>query len=149
MSDDEIVESDYDQDYDGMDEEKNPIDSESDVDSDVESDDDNGPNISKPKPDDDSSIIYIVSLENQKTYRRLSLAECTQIIGRRIALLDAGCPPYVDISGLTNSRSIALKELYERRLPLCINRKVEKNVVERIPVRILALPPRFAENNPI
>jgi len=153
MSDIESDESDYDVTYEEVvapinsDDENEIEDNDAENDSEDYSDEDI-PTVVKTQHEDDTHIKNMIPIDKQITSRRLTLAECTQAVGRRAAMIDAGCPIFVDISNLNNSRSIALKELYEKKFPLCIDRHVDSDKVERIPINIMLLPPRFAENNP-
>lgn len=48
--------------------------------------------------------------------------EKTKVIGMRLEQLARGAQPFVDTTGLTNIRSIVMKELEERKIPFIISR---------------------------
>lgn len=60
----------------------------------------------------------------------LTKFEKTKIIGMRLEQLARGAPPYVDTTGITDIRAIALKELEERKLPMMLGRPMPGGKME-------------------
>jgi hypothetical protein len=97
----------------------------------------------------ETSIVYIIPEDNHITSDALTTAECVQVINTRISLIDNGSPIYVDITGLSDSRSIALSELYQKKIPLCVDRYVISNKIERKVVNKMVIPFKFQQDNPV
>lgn len=56
--------------------------------------------------------------------------EYAMVIGTRATHISDGSPLYVDATGLSEARDIAIKELRMKRCPLSISRKVSNYKVE-------------------
>lgn len=93
------------------------------------------------------NIIKIVNPEDRKTSMTLTLAECTKLIGIRATHIDRGGPAFVDVGNMTDSRMIALKELYSRRCPLILRRMITPALYEEWLVREMLIPDNFRMNN--
>ena len=63
---------------------------------------------------------YDSSLNTSKNF--LTKFERSKIIGTRMEQLARGAIPFVNVSGLTNIKQIALKELHEKKTPFIVSR---------------------------
>lgn len=66
----------------------------------------------------------IIKDENRITLPRLSDYEYAEIISKRIMNIEATGRAMCDFGNLTDPKSIAIKELYEKKCPLSIRRKI-------------------------
>ncbi len=109
-------------------------DDESEIDEDdvLESDEDVDDNISVPETKYDESkrenriIVKVSKKEDRKTSNYMSLFEMSAILGIRAQQIENGDICYVDIGDLTDSISIAKKELRERMCPASIEREIQR-----------------------
>lgn len=100
-----------------------------------------------------NTLMYIVNDNDRMTSSSLTLAECTKVIGCRATHIDQGAPIFTDITNLDNVHHMALKELYDKKCPLKIRRRLGKlqgkNAYEEWKVNEMNLPAGFKKNNPI
>jgi DNA-directed RNA polymerase I, II, and III subunit RPABC2 len=76
------------------------------------------------------------------TSEYMTLYEYAMVIGNRATHISQGAPIFVDITGLTEARDIAIKEIREKKCPLSISRRIgnkieiwevnEMSILERI-----------------
>ena len=97
----------------------------------------------------DDQILIIVHGDMRITSSIITLEEITRVIGTRATQIDNGAEPYVDITGLTNVRSMALEEVYKRKCPLSIRRELSPTLIEEWTVNEMELPNGYKENNPV
>ena len=60
----------------------------------------------------------------------MTLFEFSEVIGIRATQIEKGSPVFVDLTGLTDPRDMATKELLQRRCPLKIVRKINAHEQE-------------------
>jgi DNA-directed RNA polymerase I, II, and III subunit RPABC2 len=75
-----------------------------------------------------SSEVTLVAPEQRVTSECMTLYEYAMVIGTRATHISEGAPLYVDATGLSNARDIAIKELDEKKCPLSISRKVGRKL---------------------
>jgi DNA-directed RNA polymerase I, II, and III subunit RPABC2 len=75
-----------------------------------------------------NSEITLVAPEQRVTSECMTLYEYAMVIGTRATHISDGAPLYVDTSGLSNARDIAIKELDEKKCPLSISRRVGRKL---------------------
>lgn len=75
-----------------------------------------------------NSEVTLVAPEQRVTSECMTLYEYAMAIGTRATHITEGSPIYVDATGLSNARDIAIKELDEKKCPLSISRKVGHNL---------------------
>lgn len=75
-----------------------------------------------------SSEVTLVTPEQRITSECMTLYEYAMVIGTRATHISEGAPLYVDATGLSNARDIAIKELDAKKCPLSISRKVGRNL---------------------
>jgi DNA-directed RNA polymerase subunit K/omega len=71
-----------------------------------------------------NSEVTLVPPEQRITSECMTLFEYSMAIGTRATHITEGSPIYVDATGLSKARDIAIKELDEKKFPLSISRKV-------------------------
>lgn len=74
--------------------------------------------------EDYADIIQSYDPSNNTSRNVLTRYEKTKLLGMRMEQLARGAPPCVDTEGLKDIRSVALKELAERKMPLMIARQM-------------------------
>lgn len=140
----EVVEAEWDPEY-GEVEEKKAVSEEEDVEHDIEQDLEHDLGFEdeeevEPPTTDLVRDYTIVAPEKRITSDRMSLFECTRILGDRSRHIDNGARPYIDISNYTSSLEIAYNELIQRRTPMSVVRHVGNNRVEIWRVREMTIP---------
>lgn len=76
----------------------------------------------------EESEVTIVPPEQRITSEYMTLYEYAMVIGTRATHISEGAPIYVDTTGLSNARDIAIKEIDEKKCPLSISRKVARQI---------------------
>lgn len=71
-----------------------------------------------------SDVMHTYDPAKNTSRNVMTRYEKTKILGMRMEQLARGAPPCVDTHGLSDVRSIALKELEERKTPLMIARQL-------------------------
>ncbi|KAI5148723.1 DNA-directed RNA polymerases I, II, and III subunit RPABC2 [Enteropsectra breve] len=74
------------------------------------------------------------------TLNRMTIYEKAHIIGVRASQLSDDAPPLVDIGEMTDCLEIAKKELFERKLPFIIRRKLPDGTYEDWGIDELLIP---------
>ncbi len=97
----------------------------------------------------DPNTIIVVTGNDRVTSSIMTLEEVTRVVGTRAEQIENGASPFVDITFLNDAVKMAQKELYERKCPLMIRRKLSEMIVESWQVNEMELPPRYKDNNPI
>jgi DNA-directed RNA polymerase subunit K/omega len=90
-------------------------------------------------------IVRVVPPEERVTDNRLHRTEAAYILAMRAKQIDKHARAFTDTAGLTDAVAIAYKELFDRRCPLRLRRKVGVGpggeiIVEEWDVRTMALP---------
>ena len=82
--------------------------------------------------DKSAPILYvnIIPDTEKTTTSYMNEYEYTMAIGIRIEQIERGAKPLIDITGLTNPRDIAIKELMMRKSPLILCRTI--NIINRV-----------------
>lgn len=91
--------------------------------------------------------IYRIPDNMRRTRATLTMGECTKVIGTRATHINKGGPVYTDITNLTSTENMALKELYDGRCPLILRRFLNNTTYERWSIRDMNLPHGFKKNN--
>jgi DNA-directed RNA polymerase I, II, and III subunit RPABC2 len=78
----------------------------------------------------ENSNITLVDPEKRITSEYMTIYEYSMVIGTRATHISEGAPIYIDISGITNARDIAIKEVDMKKCPLSISRKIHNRQVE-------------------
>lgn len=83
----------------------------------------------EPKEEEETNIVDYTTVLSNVAKRKdhvttpfLTRFEKTRVIGARIQELNKGAPAFVDTTGLTSTKDIALKELKAGRIPYIIQR---------------------------
>lgn len=76
----------------------------------------------------EESEVTIVAPEQRVTSEYMTMYEYAMVIGTRATHISEGAPIYVDTTGLSNARDIAIKEIDEKKCPLSISRKVARQI---------------------
>lgn len=74
------------------------------------------------------------------TLPRMTKYEKAHIIGVRASQLSAGATPFIDIENETNPLTIATKELYEKKIPFIVRRKLPDQTYEDWKIEELKIP---------
>lgn len=82
--------------------------------------------------EDYSDVITNYDPDNNRTNNILSKYEKVKIIGIRAEQLQRGAEPYIkiDLAKPFNALDIAKKELYEKKIPFMISRKLPDGKIE-------------------
>jgi DNA-directed RNA polymerase subunit K/omega len=140
-----------------VDDDLDDIDNEGDADNQVDIDDDDGDDYDDDEEDASglpSRAVFASSVSNEPketeivspmeriTSEYMTLYEYAMVIGNRATHISQGAPIFVDITGLTEARDIAIKEIREKKCPLSISRRIgnkieiwevnEMSILERI-----------------
>lgn len=75
-------------------------------------------------------IIDNYNTSKNSSMNVLTKFEKTKIIGTRMEQIARGATPYVSTKGLTNIKSIVMKEFEERKIPFIIKRHLPNGVCE-------------------
>lgn len=118
------------------------IDDEGDDEGDEEGDIDEGDDTIDEKYDESNfrRIIDVVPDRERKTSLVMTLFEFSEVIGQRTKQIEEGGQVFTDVSGLTSAREMAKKELFDRRCPFIIVRKVSKTKQEQFNVNEMSIP---------
>ena len=95
------------------------------------------------------NIIKIVDPEDRRTSSKMTLFELAAVLGSRAEHLNAGAEPYVDITGLTETSEMALREIYEKKCPLSIRRDIGDGRVEIWHVNEMIIPKNYDLGNDV
>lgn len=88
----------------------------------------------------EESKITLVAPEKRITSEYMTLPEYAMVIGTRATHIAEGSPIYVDPTGITSAREIAIKEVDMKRCPLSISRKIHNRQVEIWMVNEMTMP---------
>lgn len=88
----------------------------------------------------EESKVILVAPEKRITSEYMTLPEYTMVIGTRATHIAEGSPIYVDPTGITSAREIAIKEVDQKRCPLSISRKIHNRQVEIWMVNEMTMP---------
>ena len=84
----------------------------------------------KTEEDLHSTVYYrtlkVVPDDKRITSSTMTMFEVTEVLGIRRAQIENGGRVFTDVTGLTSPEDMAIKELYDRKCPLKIKRKVGK-----------------------
>jgi DNA-directed RNA polymerase subunit K/omega len=64
-------------------------------------------------------------------------------VGIRAGQIEAGCEIFTNVEGLTTARDMAIKEIFDKKCPLKITRKISKNKQEEWRCNEMAIPVDF------
>lgn len=92
--------------------------------------------------------LRIVKPEDRQTSSYITKFELASVIGIRAQHIDSGAPPFVEFADLVKIEDIALREIYQKKCPLSVIRRVG-NKYEIWSVNEMVLPQGFKNNNPI
>lgn len=84
--------------------------------------------------------ITVVPDDERITSDIMTMFEYSEVIGIRTLQIGQGSPVFTDVSELHESRDMAIKELYDRKCPLIITRKVGDFKQEEHKVREMGYP---------
>ena len=120
------VEEEIDNDY---------VDNESDYNSDTDDD------VSVATVDENvNTTITVVKPEKRITSTIMSKAEYVKVLGIRATHIDHGAPVYTDITDITDTKEMAIKEIKEKKCPLSIRRFITNDICEIWSVNEMTLP---------
>lgn len=119
-------------------------DDENDDDDDEENEDDeNGiymKKVAQQKLLKENSEVIIVDANQRITSEFMTIYEYAMVIGTRATHISEGSPLYVDATGISEARDIAIKEIDEKKCPLSVSRKVDNRKIEIWQVNELTKP---------
>lgn len=124
-------------------------DDEDDIDEDGSDDinDVNSANLQrrKMKDEDLNSVDYyrimrVVKPADRVTSDIMTTFEYAEVVGIRATEIAKGSKIFTDTAGLTDTVEIAKKEIFDRRCPLTIIRRLTHDLQEEIPVNELGIP---------
>jgi DNA-directed RNA polymerase subunit K/omega len=116
-----------------------PVENDSDFED--ESDDDVDVNTNEDLHDSHyHRIIKIVPVASRVTSEVMTLFEYSDIIGIRTTQIENGAPVYTDVAGLISAKNMAIKELFDRKCPHIIKRRVGQFLEEQWSAREMAFP---------
>jgi DNA-directed RNA polymerase I, II, and III subunit RPABC2 len=78
----------------------------------------------------DNREISIVPADERITSAYMTSYEYAMVIGTRASHISNGAPIYIDATGLSEARDIAIREIAMKRCPLSISRKIGPHKVE-------------------
>lgn len=88
----------------------------------------------------ENSEVIIVDANKRITSEFMTIYEYAMVIGTRATHISEGSPLYVDATGISEARDIAIKEIDEKKCPLSISRKVDYRKIEIWEVNELTKP---------
>lgn len=78
----------------------------------------------------ENSEVIIVEPYERISSEYMTEYEYSMVIGTRATHISKGAPIYVDITGISDARDIAIKEINEKKCPLSVRRKLPNRKIE-------------------